>query len=961
MQQMKSFVKDSLTTHLINTVDWGKTPLGGVETWSDSLQNTIKTCLHSKFPTLLMLGEDMIQIYNDAYSELIGLMHPNAFGVKAKEVWDEFWQQIGPMLESVLKQGKSYLFENNKFILSRKGYPEDCYFTFSYSPIFGNANTIEGICILVTETTQEVSNEQRLKLLRNKQLKNLFEQAPVAMSILSGPAFLIEVANKEMLELWGKTAEAVMDKPVFDALPDARNQGYEDLLNKVYTTGERVVIEESPLTLIRNGKTEEFFIKLVYEALREENGTISGIMVVADEVTHHVKAKKQIEESEIRQKLAIEAAAIGTFDWDILNSTFQYSDRFAKMFGYNETGGLNQSSFAERIHPDDQSMRIAAHQHAFKTGSLFYEARTIWPDNSVHWIRLNGKVLYDQNGRPARMHGTTLDISDQKSQTQTLEKLVEERTFKLQQRNEELKRSEERYHKMVEEVQDYAIISLNKEGIIESWNKGAEKIKGYKEEEILGKSFINFYLPEDKQKKLPQTLMNEAIRNGKAVHEGWRVRKDGSRFWGSITITALHDDNNNIIGFSKVTRDLSERKINEDQLKDIAEELKKRNEELKRSEERYHKMISEVQDYAIILLDTNGTILNWNKGAEKIKGYKGEEIIGKNFTIFYLPEDQQNNLPQKLINEAITNGKAVNESWRLRKDGTKFWGSITITALHDDHNNVIGFSKVTRDLTERKIAEDRMLQYTAELESQNTELQQFAYVASHDLQEPLRKIQAFSELIQKNLKDEMLVTKYFDKISSSAHRMTDLIKSLLNYSRLSEEGKDIVVDVDLDKILRGVLSDFELLIQEKNAVIQIEPMPVIKGVTLQLHQLFANLIGNALKFNEKEPVIVVKCRIVETNEIIHKPNALPEGKYFEFSVSDNGIGFEQEYAPKIFSIFQRLHGKLQYAGTGIGLALCKKIAENHKGHITAVSALGKGATFYVYFPSPKNEINKPFS
>jgi PAS domain S-box-containing protein len=220
-----------------------------------------------------------------------------------------------------------------------------------------------------------------------------------------------------------------------------------------------------------------------------------------------------------------------------------------------------------------------------------------------------------------------------------------ENTQELIRKNEDLKKSEERYHKMVEEVEDYAIILLDKEGNILDWNRGAEQIKGYKPNEIIGQNFRIFYLPQDRQKQLPETLLSEAIEKGKATHEGWRVKKDGTKFWGSIVITALHDSNEKIIGFSKVTRDLTERKAAEEEKERYALALEQKNAELKKSEERYHRMISEVEDYAIILLDSDGYVQNWNKGAEKIKGYKAEEIVGKSFSNFYLPEDQQKKLP----------------------------------------------------------------------------------------------------------------------------------------------------------------------------------------------------------------------------------------------------------------------------------------------------------------------------
>jgi PAS domain S-box-containing protein len=501
--------------------------------------------------------------------------------------------------------------------------------------------------------------------------------------------------------------------------------------------------------------------------------------------------------------------------------------------------------------------------------------------------------------------------------------------YKMDKNNNEL------YHKMIEEIEDYAIILLDKNGIIQNWNKGSEEIKGYTESEILGKHFSIFFLQEDINNNLPNKLINQAATTGRAMQEGWRKRKDGSKFWSSITITAIHDDDQNVIGFSKVTRDLTDKKKTED--------------ELRMSEERYHRMIAEVQDYAIILLDENGNIQNWNVGAEKIKGYKSEEIIGKHFSIFYPKKDQENNLPRKLLQVAREKGKAVHEGWRIRKDGSYFWGTIVITALHGEDNNVIGFSKVTRDLTEKKMAEEQLLAYTHELEIQNRELEQFAYVASHDLQEPLRKIQTFTELIQMNYDDEEFVKRYFEKLDISAKRMALLVKSLLNYSRLSKD-KSGKTKVDLNTVLAETKQDLELLIEEKNATITSAILPTVMGNHTQFGQLFSNLISNSLKFSQSNPLIEITGKTVVKDDIADAPVLLVNERYFEINFKDNGIGFEQEYDTIIFSLFQRLHGKHEYAGTGIGLALCKKIVENHNGFIKAKGVPHKGATFSIYLP-----------
>jgi PAS domain S-box-containing protein len=367
----------------------------------------------------------------------------------------------------------------------------------------------------------------------------------------------------------------------------------------------------------------------------------------------------------------------------------------------------------------------------------------------------------------------------------------------------------------------------------------------------------------------------------------------------------------------------------------------------KNIENPYHKMIEEVQDYAILMLDKDGNILNWNLGAEKIKGYQEAEIIGKNFRIFYKDEDRANKLPERLIAEATTHGRAMHEGWRVRKNKERFWGSIVITALHNENNEVIGFTKVTRDLTERKLAEEQLKQNTKELEFRNRELEQFVYIASHDLQEPLRKIQVFSGLIEKNLDDKESAARFLERINAAAKRMSILIKDVLQYSKLSK-GEGLEVPVDLNTVLKGALEDFDLLIEQRKAVVNFVPLPVIMGIPIQLHQLFTNLLSNAIKFSKENPSIEISTASVSGQEI-ENAGLSPDKSYVKIIFKDQGIGFDPKYKEDIFKFFKRLQDI--EPGTGIGLALCKKIVENHDGHISVISQPNQGTTFHIILPT----------
>ena len=393
-------------------------------------------------------------------------------------------------------------------------------------------------------------------------------------------------------------------------------------------------------------------------------------------------------------------------------------------------------------------------------------------------------------------------------------------------------------------------------------------------------------------------------------------------------------------------------------INDIAER-KKALANLAQSEERYHHMVDEVQDYAIILLSKEGIIENWNKGAEKIKGYTAEEIIGKSFSIFYTEEDQANQIPEKLLAMAQNVGKATDENWRLKKDGSRFWGSVVITALHDNALNIIGYVKVTRDLSERKIAEEEIKKKAAQLEvknmelvKMNKELESFAYISSHDLQEPLRKIQTFATRIMEKEFDHLSESgkDHFRRMHKAAQRMQTLIEDILAYSRINTD-EQVFEPTDLHKIILEVKEDFKERIKELNATIDVIGIGHVAIIPFQFRQLMYNLIGNALKFSNPDtpPHIIIKSEFAEGSKF-NNPKLSANQKYCHISIMDNGIGFENQYKEKIFEVFQRLHGKNEYDGTGIGLSIVKKIVETHGGIITADAEPNKGTTFDIFIP-----------
>ncbi|WP_316838366.1 sensor histidine kinase [Pedobacter gandavensis] len=345
------------------------------------------------------------------------------------------------------------------------------------------------------------------------------------------------------------------------------------------------------------------------------------------------------------------------------------------------------------------------------------------------------------------------------------------------------------------------------------------------------------------------------------------------------------------------------------------------------------KMLGEIEDYAIIFLDQHGYVGSWNKGAEKIKGYNAEDILGMDFRLFYTEEARINKIPDQLLEEAILNGKAQHRGWRLRKDGEQFWAHVTITAVYDDNNEVIGFSKFTRDLTDKLNAEKALKEYARVLEFRNKELEQFVYIASHDLQEPLLTVKNFLGLLRKEYGESFDENGllYLDYISDSAEKMKHLIKGVLDYARLgTHEPKELV---DCNELMDELQQEFSDEVDGLNVALNYENLPRVPGYEPALKQLFQHLFSNALKFRKKEGELKIEI------------SATYEDRQWHFQFKDNGIGIEEKYKHKIFLIFQRLNSQEDYKGHGIGLSHCKKIVELHGGEIFVNSALNEGSTF----------------
>ncbi|HSU16447.1 MAG TPA: PAS domain S-box protein [Longimicrobium sp.] len=520
---------------------------------------------------------------------------------------------------------------------------------------------------------------------------------------------------------------------------------------------------------------------------------------------------------------------------------------------------------------------------------------------------------------------------------------------------------------LVESVRDYAIFVLDRTGHVLTWNPGVERLKGYTADEIIGRHFSTFYPAEDLAWNKPAWELEVATREGRFEDEGWRLRKDGSRFWANVVITALRDEMGELVGFAKVTRDLTERRAAE--------------EELRQSEQRFRLLVQNVRDYAIFMLDPGGHIISWNEGAQHINGYSEAEILGRHFSIFYPDEDIGWGKPPWELEVATSEGRFEEEGWRIRKNGERFWANVVITALRAPGGELLGFTKVTRDLTERRasmqreladarrlaaeetaraMAESRAQELGAlneqlrtqaeELEQRRREAEQanrvkseFLAAMSHELRTPLNAIGGYAQLlamgIQGPVNEEQEAALH--RIQRSQQHLLGLINDILNFSRM--EAGEVTYAADPIPVQDAVEAASEIVaVSAKTRGVALEVRPgapaTVLGDRPKLDQILLNLLSNAIKFTEPGGRVTLEHGVEDGRVAIR--------------VRDTGIGIPADKLEAVFEPFVQVGRSLTHPaeGTGLGLAISRDLARGMGGDLTAVSTEGKGSVFSLTLP-----------
>ena len=480
---------------------------------------------------------------------------------------------------------------------------------------------------------------------------------------------------------------------------------------------------------------------------------------------------------------------------------------------------------------------------------------------------------------------------------------------------------------LVQTVSDTAIFIIDPKGIIRSWNHGAERIKGYCADEIVGQHFSCFYTEEDREAGVPEEVLKTALEQGRVELEGWRLRKDGTPFWANVVIDPIRDERGRHVGFVKVTRDVTERREAE--------------EALRRSEERFRLLVQGVTDYAIYMLDTEGNVSSWNAGAERFKGYSADEIMGQHFSRFYPDEDRAAGVPQRALQTAREEGRFEAEGWRMRKDGSRFWASVVIDPIHDLEGTLIGFTKITRDLTERKKAQEQVFQ-AQKMEA----LGKLTGGVAHDFNNILSAIMGSVSIAMKRAKAGHDATPFLQNAIQAAERGATLTQRMLAFARKQELK---LQSVDVIACVRDMASLLARTIGPQVSIALRFPLslPPVLADRAQLELGIMNLMVNARDAMPSGGQIVMSARAASEGgtEMVH------------FSIEDSGEGMDKETLARAVEPFFTTKGVGK--GTGLGLSMVQGMVEQSGGRLSIDSTPGKGTTVGLWFPVAEAETAAP--
>ena len=916
---------------------------------SEQNESNIRSIIKSApFPIGVYVGPEMIiEFANQALLDIWG-KDKTVIGKEYAGVMPELAKQdILNQLTQVFTTGIPFEVKNKFVEIPKETGLQSYYLNYSFTPLYNNGGNIYGIMSTAADVTELNVSKKRIEESQAR-FYSLIEEAPVATCLFTGPEMKIEVANAEMLNLWGKGNSAI-GKRLMEAIPELEGQPFLDILDDVFATGIAYSDTGARAELEVNGTLQTFYFDFTFKPLRNENGKVYGIMEMAVDVTQKVLANQRIIESQKQLLDSFEQSPVGIATIENDGLTFTMANAFyCKLVGRKPEDILNKPLLEALPEISGQGFDDILRE-VIATG-VPYLAKEV----SVELLR-NGEletVYVDLAYQPRfeqdkSVNGILVVATDVTQQVRS-------------RRNVEA--SEEKLRSVIANAPAGMGLFVGRDLVIELPNQTFVDIVG-KGWDIVGKP-LREAMPELVTEGQPfLKILDDVFTTGKMFQsDGSQVLivQDGvmSYNYYNITYTPLFNENGEVYGILDIAIDVTEAVTARQKAEEAGRALLGAIE------------LAELAAWSYNIKEKTFTysprFMEWLGITEETK--TAAEIYEK------LPEGYPQHV-EAGIEEAIKpggNGIYKHEHPIVNHTtGVRILINAQAQLIYDLQGNPELLSGTARDVTGERALQQQLenqvrertekLQYAnAELaeandslQKSNSELGQFAYIASHDLQEPVRKISTFIKMLENTLGNSIDERSkfYIQRIENSTQRMTSLIRDILGYSQLTKDS-EVFTKTNLNDIFHGVLSDFELIIEQKNVILSIDDMPVIEAIPLQMTQLFGNLISNSIKYSREEvaPVITVSVSLATPDEL-NKYYLSSASEYYKINFKDNGIGFKQDYAHQIFNIFQRLHSKNEYWGTGIGLAMCKKIVQNHNGDIFAFSNEGEGAHFVVFLPA----------
>lgn len=894
------------------------------QTRENALKNLYSVFDEVPFAVAVLKGEDLLLEFINQYNLSIWQRSKeDVWGKPLYEIFPGNREAVEAVHRQVYESGKRFTANEIPVEVSTDGKLQTRWFNTVIDPLRNEKGQVIGQLASTIEVTDQVMARKKIEESQ-RELQSLFRQAPAAIAVIEGPKHKYVMANLLYQQLFDRTEEQLLGKAMRDVFPEVESQGIFEIFDNVYNTGKPFIANEYPALFnkLENGSAYLGYYNFVAQPIKNARDEVTSILIHAFEITEQVQARKKLEESEQRFRSLADQSPMIVY--------IAEPDEAAPMSYFNKTwldytGQTFEQALGRAwegiVHPNDLQVVLDSYIPAFKnrTPYVIPAIRLKRHDGEYRWHIFKGNPRYLPNGEFIGFIGVGFDINEQKLA------------------DEKIRESEQRFRNLAETLPQM-VWMRNSEGIMEFASRNWEEYSGIKNISEAWKAMTH---PEDWEPVM--NVWQKAVQARTSFQYEVRLKnKAGEYRWHYAVGEPVKNESGEVVKYIGALTDVHIQKTFAEKLeKEVAErtgELKARNEDLQKTQSFLQQLIDSSVEY-ITVLDKELKFVTVNKRYEDTMGILRRELQGRH--LFEVIPKAEGSLQHESILKALQ-GETVYLDKRQAISKTEMYVDTYYIPLRT-HNVVEGIVIMARDVTAIVRSEKLLEQMNFELQRSNEDLQQFAHVASHDLKEPVRKVKIFASRLEAEIGDQLNESSklYLSKIHSATNRIFTMIDGVLNYSSINASAQT-VEQVDLNLVVKSIETDLEIPIQNTGTSISYELLPVVEGAAVLLYQLFYNLINNSIKFAREG----VPPEILIVSEILSGHGQ----DLTRIKVMDNSIGFEQIYAKSIFHTFSRLHSRDAYEGTGLGLALCKKIVERHGGEIAAESTPGKGATFIILLP-----------